>query len=123
MLPVEDLRPGRPPGWPAWSAVTPAEAAKDREELQSALSRGAGVLRRAAALEATLRAVERAVPPPGGDPDLPRGTGVAALESANLRTVARALLVGALARRESRGCHRRDDFPEPVDALRRRFVQ
>ena len=36
-----------------------------------------------------------------------------AYEATNVVTVARALLAAALARTESRGCHRRLDYPEP----------
>lgn len=44
---------------------------------------------------------------------------VAALEDAALTLTARAFLVAATARTESRGCHTRSDHPEPRDDLRR----
>ncbi|WP_280387381.1 L-aspartate oxidase [Nocardia wallacei] len=44
---------------------------------------------------------------------------VTALEDAALTLTARAFLVAATARTESRGCHTRSDHPEPRDELRR----
>jgi L-aspartate oxidase len=40
-------------------------------------------------------------------------------EATNLLTVATAVVVAALARTESRGCHRRSDWPAPRDEWRR----
>jgi len=42
----------------------------------------------------------------------PDGDTVEALETANLLSLARVLVAGALARKESRGAHFRDDYPE-----------
>ncbi len=77
--------------------------------VQQAMSRGAGVLRSADSLaqaEATLR--ELATP----------GTvaNTASWEATNLATVAAALVNAATLRRETRGCHWREDFPVADDA-------
>jgi L-aspartate oxidase len=47
---------------------------------------------------------------------------VAELETANLLTLARMVVASALARRESRGAHFREDFPETQEALARSMV-
>jgi L-aspartate oxidase len=44
-------------------------------------------------------------------------------ELVNLLTVADAMLAGATAREESRGCHTREDFPATREAFRIRLVQ
>jgi L-aspartate oxidase len=46
------------------------------------------------------------------------GTSVEALETANLLCLARVLVAAALERRESRGAHFRNDYPEASDAER-----
>ncbi|MBF6088704.1 L-aspartate oxidase [Nocardia cyriacigeorgica] len=51
-------------------------------------------------------------------PELPAER-IAAFEDAALTVTARALLLAAAARRESRGCHTRSDHPAPVEAARR----
>ncbi|MFC0007972.1 L-aspartate oxidase [Micromonospora siamensis] len=83
-------------GWVVPAAGTAA--------LQRAMTRGAGVLRSAetlAATAATLTGVGAA-----------RGTSrTADWEATNLITVASALVAAAYARRETRGCHWREDFP------------
>jgi L-aspartate oxidase len=80
-----------------------------RLALQRAMTRGAGVLRSAQSLEqvaGTLRSLGAST----------GGTGTAAWEAVNLMTVASALVAAAYARRETRGCHWRDDFPAADDA-------
>jgi L-aspartate oxidase len=42
----------------------------------------------------------------------PRGSDIADLETTNLLTIAKAMVIAALARRESRGAHYREDWPE-----------
>jgi L-aspartate oxidase len=72
--------------------------------LRKAMTRGAGVLRSAASLRdtaAVLGAQHRAVPDTGS------------WEAANLLTVASAIVAVAARREETRGCHWREDFPEP----------
>jgi L-aspartate oxidase len=80
-----------------------------RDELQSAMTRLAGVLRSAESLAGAREVVQRAK----GDDDP---------ELHNLATVAQAVIVAALAREESRGSHTRIDFRDTRDDLRLRFV-
>jgi L-aspartate oxidase len=73
------------------------------------MSRGAGVLRSAASLReaaAVLVTQHRAAP------------NTVSWEAANLLTVASALVAAAAGREETRGCHWRDDFPEPNERWR-----
>ena len=97
----------------------PAAASSDLEPkvarplLQREMTRGAGVLRSAASLEATRHELASAwIDDASTD----------AAELRNLVTVASALLDAALAREESRGCHTREDFPDPRDVFRHRLV-
>ena len=77
-----------------------------RPALAAAMSRHAGVLRDETGLRELLRALSHA--PAGGVLDLPTA------EATNLHTVSTLVAEAALARRESRGCHRRsDDAPAP----------
>jgi L-aspartate oxidase len=90
----------------------PAESPTLREGravLQQAMSTGAGVLRSAESLTA---AAQQLAGLAGS------GRGTRAWELANLLTVASALVAAAYARQESRGCHWRADWPEPVAAWR-----
>jgi L-aspartate oxidase len=80
------------------------------------MTAGAGVVRDAEGLERALRQV-RALRRPGSP------TQLAEAELANLVTVAEAVLVGALARQESRGGHYRTDFPRTEPAFECRLVQ
>jgi L-aspartate oxidase len=86
-----------------------------RHPLQLAMSRDAGVLRsedslRAAAATLTELAGKRAP------------ANVASWEATNLVTVAAALVGAATRRRETRGCHWRDDFPTAYDQWRGHIV-
>jgi L-aspartate oxidase len=85
--------------------------------VQREMTRGAGVLRSAASLEATRRAVDAVA----GNVATARRT-AAVEELRNLTTVASAILAGALAREESRGAHTRTDFPERSEDFRVRLV-
>jgi L-aspartate oxidase len=76
-------------------------AASARRSLAVAMSRGAGVLRDRAGLERLLGALDSA---PGCD-----RLDLATVEATNLHTVSTLVARAALARRESRGCHRRAD--------------
>ncbi|MDE3204178.1 MAG: FAD-dependent oxidoreductase [Acidobacteriota bacterium] len=80
--------------------------------LRECMSSGAGVERSAASLDAAGSQLERLA-----------NTGVPAGEAANLLTVARALVAAAVARTESRGGHRRRDYPSTDANLSLRFVQ
>ncbi|GAA4912470.1 L-aspartate oxidase [Stackebrandtia albiflava] len=103
-----DISAGLPkqtePVIPATDAWTVPESA--REPLQRAMSEGAGVLRSAASLEAAADTVTTLA---SGRAERSR---TAAWEATNLVTIASALLAGAHARRETRGCHWREDFPD-----------
>jgi L-aspartate oxidase len=94
-------------GSEAEAARREAQAAR-REALQRAMTRGAGVLRSAESLRATAATLREV-----GDGAF--GTGTAAWELTNLVTVASALVAAGYARRETRGCHWREDFPSPDD--------
>ncbi len=68
------------------------------------MSRQAGVLRDRAGLESLLRLLEQA-------PPADRGLDLAVLEATSLHTVCTLVVTAALARTESRGCHRWRDIP------------
>ena len=87
----------RPPAGPG---VDPAV----RPALAAAMSRYAGVLRDRDGLEHLLTLLDAV--PPGAGLDL------ATVEATNLHAVSALVTVAALARAESRGCHRRSDAPE-----------
>jgi L-aspartate oxidase len=90
----------------------PPPGAITLDELQRAMSAGAGVLRDAASLAAVATTVAVDVPTPD----------VAGHELHNLLTVARALVAAATAREESRGTHTRLDYPVTSEAFAGRFV-
>jgi L-aspartate oxidase len=93
--PATDLRsPAAGPG------MSPAA----RPSLAAAMSRQAGVLRDRAALESLLRRLDQAPPAEGG-------LDLAVLEATSLHTVCTLVVTAALARPESRGCHRWRDVP------------
>jgi len=102
--------PGPPPAGPG---VHPAA----RPHLAAAMSRHAGVLRDPAGLEALRRALGQARPAgPRGSLDL------ATVEATNLHTVCLLVATAALARSESRGCHRWRDQPVFNSAERARHT-
>ncbi|MFG2163454.1 L-aspartate oxidase [Micromonospora chersina] len=83
-------------GWLVPAGVTPT--------LQRAMTRGAGVLRSAPTLADTAATLTEL----GQARGVPR---TADWEATNLITVASTLVAAAYARRETRGCHWREDFP------------
>ncbi len=83
-----------------------------RDELQRAMTIGAGVLRDGESLAGIAAIVD--LDPPADD--------VAGHEVRNLVTVARTLIAAAQLRTESRGTHTRLDHPETLDQLAGRFV-
>jgi L-aspartate oxidase len=94
-------------GWrlpPEGRGVDPAS----RPVLAAAMSRDAGVLRTRAGLERLSQLLDQ-VRPADGDLEL------ATVEATNLHTVSVLVVASALARAESRGCHRWRDTP-PVSA-------
>ncbi|MCA2215892.1 L-aspartate oxidase [Jidongwangia harbinensis] len=96
----------RAPDLPAW-VVAP----EIRADLQRAMTGGAGVLRSADTLADTASALTRL----GGQRTTPHN---AAWEATNLLTVSAALVASASARRETRGCHWREDHPTAADEWR-----
>jgi L-aspartate oxidase len=90
------------------------DAAKAREQIQRAMTTGAGVLRDAASLTATADALDGVAAAGEASP--------AWCEVANLATVGRALVAAALVREESRGAHTRADFPDTSDRFRCRML-
>jgi L-aspartate oxidase len=91
---------------PAWVA-DPAI----RTELQRAMTRGAGVLRSADSLDTAAKELAR-LAEQRSTPD------TAAWEVTNLLTVAATLVAAARSRRETRGCHWREDHPNAADEWR-----
>ncbi len=106
--------PGRAAGLrlpPAGPGASPAT----RPALAAAMSRHAGVVRDPGGLETLLRMLEQA--PAAGD-----GLDLAAAEATSLHTVSVLVAVSALARAESRGCHRWRDVPATSDGGARHTV-
>jgi len=94
------------------------DVAKARDQLQRAMTDGAGVVRSAGSLAtagATVAAVGEAL---GGSAPSDRARG----ELANLVTAATSVLASATLRTETRGAHARSDFPHASDAWRCRIV-
>ncbi|MEU4156060.1 L-aspartate oxidase [Actinoplanes sp. NPDC026670] len=91
---------------PAWVA-DPAI----RTELQRAMTRGAGVLRSADSLDTAAKELARLAE----QRSTPNN---AAWEVTNLLTVAATLVASARSRRETRGCHWREDHPNAADEWR-----
>jgi aspartate oxidase len=83
--------------------------ASHRTELRAAMSRYVGVVRDAASLSAAATVLESVAGKVDADVEPSR----AGWEATNALTVASAVVTAATARIESRGCHRRSDFPEP----------
>jgi L-aspartate oxidase len=82
----------------------------DLVALQRAMTTGVGVVRSAASLAAAQEYLDAVAG---------QATG---WEVRNLCDVGRAVLAAAVAREESRGCHWREDFPDPVPAAATRVV-
>ncbi len=80
-----------------------------RRDVRTTMSLDVGVLRDAPTLEAAVAGLEEIASSIGGGVVPSRE----AWEATNVLTVATAMTAAALAREESRGCHRRTDFPEP----------
>jgi L-aspartate oxidase len=76
-----------------------------RVPLQQAMTRGAGVLRSADSLGATVDEL-------GALADKRAAPNTATWEATNLLTVASALVAAAAERAETRGCHWREDYPD-----------
>jgi L-aspartate oxidase len=99
-------------GAPLSSGRQPGAPLGHRVALQRAMTAGAGVLRSAESLSAAAGELVRLAGP------LTAGRGTGPWEQANLLTVATALVAAGYARQETRGCHWREDWPEPDPAGR-----
>jgi L-aspartate oxidase len=77
---------------------------------------GAGVLRSAASLEAAAKSLEELGRRPG------EKASTETWEATNAHLVASALVAAATVRRETRGCHWREDFPDADEAFRGHLV-
>ncbi|MFP5327550.1 MAG: L-aspartate oxidase, partial [Acidimicrobiia bacterium] len=90
----------------SFEALTTAPSAGERDALQAAMTRGAGVVRSADSLGETETAI-RGLRPAAEEP-----AGLGGHEMRNLADVAIAVIAAARAREESRGCHTRSDHPD-----------
>ena len=84
-----------------------------REELQQLMWEKAGIYRNEAGLREASAQLNRWKVV---------GTSVHDLETANLLALAKVIVAAALERRESRGAHYRNDFPETLASFRRQLV-
>ena len=85
--------------------------------LQLAMSQGAGVMRSEASLDETLRTLQQLSTRTTTEQN------IAAWEVSNLYLLAVAIVRSAKERKESRGSHRRSDFPDQVPAWQKRIIQ
>jgi L-aspartate oxidase len=106
--------PGRAQQWPAASSngSTRHQGPQTLARLQRAMTAGAGVVRSARSLIDVSDELARI-----------GALGLAPGETANLYVVAEAVVAAAQARRESRGGHRREDYPATSADFSHRFVQ
>ncbi|MDX6274178.1 MAG: L-aspartate oxidase [Frankiales bacterium] len=113
-----DLVQGLPEAADPVAGKTPAGLVPTavREDCARAMTEGAGVVRSAASLESTAKALESAASQQATEA-MPE-----TWEATNLVTVSAALVAAARLREETRGCHWREDFPEPSDVWRGRLV-
>ena len=87
-----------------------------RTDLGRAMTDGAGVLRSAASLSSTAKALDALTDRTSATPS------PAAWEATDLHQVATALVAAALRREETRGAHWREDFPDASDVWRGHLV-
>jgi L-aspartate oxidase len=98
---------------PDITSVSMPKTLRDRTTLQTLLWNAAGIERNGASMRAALEQLLQWQV---------EGTDIASLETANLLTVARAVVTAALAREESRGAHFRNDFPTTSPAWQHSLV-
>lgn len=96
-----------------------SEAATERwiNELRDLMWKYAGLLRDANGLYHAQRGLDALAS------TIPRGTYRRAIESRNLHTVASVIVASALARKESRGAHYRNDFPHKNNVARHSIME
>jgi L-aspartate oxidase len=121
---VAGTRVGRDLAWEVPPAVEPDEPLHEGRALlldpnvvgpvRAAMSRHVGVVRTEESLVAAQLAIEAASAGVSGEVEPSRR----AWEATNLVEIATAVVAAARCRTESRGCHRRADFPEPSDRWR-----
>jgi L-aspartate oxidase len=99
-------------------AVYWPDVAKTRDQLQRAMTDGAGVVRSADSLARAGRTVATISAVVGSSTPVDRAHG----ELANLVTAARSILESGTLREETRGAHARSDFPLTSDSWRCRIV-
>lgn len=104
--------PGRPT---EGGRVLTALPARERAEIADAMAHGAGVLRSAHSLQATLDRLGRMQ-------ESADVLDVEAWQTTNLHLLATAITTAALIREETRGSHWREDFPEEQEQWRRRIL-
>ncbi|KNX36600.1 L-aspartate oxidase [Luteipulveratus halotolerans] len=109
---IDAEQPDAPdPSWPEPVEVDlsdlPDSTSFTRDDLQRLMWDSAGLVRDEAGLTAALTTLRSW--------STPEVTDAKSAEDANLLLLARAVVVGALARRESRGGHYRSDIPESID--------
>jgi L-aspartate oxidase len=111
-LPSELLRQCDPIDSAAIPGLLSSGALRD---ITATMTEGAGVLRSAASLEGAAKALAE-LARPGDRPD------TEAWEATNAHLVSSALVAAATLRRETRGCHWREDFPEADPAYRGHLI-
>jgi L-aspartate oxidase len=82
-------------------------------QIRTAMSRHVGVLRDQASLQQAATALDEVLKH-SCSPEVRAAR--ESWEASNLLTVASAVVAAAAARTESRGCHRRTDFPDPTES-------
>lgn len=87
------------------------------EHVAAAMTDGAGIIRTAESLDMTLSTLDTMLHKTSDSPD------VGTWQATNLHTVATALTSAAALRRETRGCHWREDFPDRDDERWRGHVR
>jgi L-aspartate oxidase len=123
---VAGTRVGRALSWSLPEIVEPQEVEADgalidsyhRAALRIAMSKYVGVLRTPDGLEAA-SAILRTLADNASAAVVPTRK---AFEATNMLTIATAVVAAAKARTESRGCHRRADFAEPLTSWERHLM-
>jgi L-aspartate oxidase len=123
---VAGTRVGRALSWSLPEIVEPQEVEADgalidsyhRAALRNAMSKYVGVLRTPDGLEAA-SAILRTLADNASPTVVPTRK---AFEATNMLTIATAVVAAAKARTESRGCHRRTDFAEPLETWERHLM-